>query len=104
MNRDIRRDLRPWRDRIDAIDQQLAELLNERAACAIEIGKLKRTAALPIYDPARETEILRRISAHDGGPLSGAALRRVFERILDESRSQERAGAPASDTDTDRRQ
>lgn len=79
-----------WRKRIDEIDAQLAELLRERSRCVIEIGKIKRRQNLPVYDPEREKEILARIIKDNRGPLESKALKRLFERILDESRRVER--------------
>ncbi|PYV85975.1 MAG: chorismate mutase [Acidobacteria bacterium] len=79
-----------WRKRIDEIDAQLAELLCERSRCVIEIGKIKRRQNLPVYDPEREKEILARIMKDNRGPLESKALKRLFERILDESRRVER--------------
>ena len=79
-----------WRERIDAIDRQLVELLNQRCQCARAIGQLKRSLDLPIYEPNRETTVLANIVAANramGGPLSELALRRVFERIIDEMRT-----------------
>jgi chorismate mutase len=73
-------DLAGWRKRIDEIDQQLVKLLNERSQCAVEIGHLKKTMSLPAWQPQREVEILR----------NDAAIRRLFERIIDEARSLER--------------
>ena len=75
-----------WRRKIDEIDRKLVELLNERSRCAIEIGKIKRTENLRVYDPEREREILRRIKEVNGGPLDGDGLQRLFERIIDECR------------------
>jgi chorismate mutase len=79
-----------WRKRIDEIDAQLAELLCERSNCVIEIGKIKRKRDLPVYDPEREKEILARVMRNNRGPLENEALKRLFERILDESRRVER--------------
>ena len=79
-----------WRRRIDAIDQKLVELLNERAQCAIEIGHLKRSQGLPVYQPDREQEILANVESANPGPLEDTAVRRLFERVLDEARSLER--------------
>jgi chorismate mutase len=79
-----------WRKRIDEIDAQLAELLCERSRCVIEIGKIKRNRDLPVYDPEREKEILSRAMKNNRGPLENEALKRLFERILDESRRVER--------------
>lgn len=79
-----------WRRRIDEIDRRLVELLNERAQCAIQIGHLKRAAGLPVYQPQREQEILVNAERDNRGPLANTAIRRLFERILDEARSLER--------------
>jgi chorismate mutase len=78
------------RRRIDAIDRKVVRLLNERAAQAIELGRLKQRLGLPIYQPEREEEVLRNVQSGNGGPLENAALRRLFERIIDESRRLER--------------
>jgi chorismate mutase len=83
-------DIADWRKRIDEIDTQLAELLSERSSCVIEIGKIKRKRDLPVYDPEREREILSRVTRDNRGPLDNEALKRLFERILDESRRVER--------------
>jgi chorismate mutase len=83
-------DVADWRRRIDEIDLQLVRLVNARSACAQEIGRLKRLLGLAIYDPAREQEILGRVCEASPGPLDPGAVRRVFERIIDESRRLER--------------
>ena len=79
-----------WRKRIDEVDQQLVKLLNERSKCAIEIGHIKKQLNMPAWQPDREAEILRNIVKSNRGPLDDAALRRLFERIIDEARSLER--------------
>ncbi len=78
------------RRRIDELDRKLVELLNERANCAVEIGRLKRADRLPVYQPEREREILQNAERANQGPLDDMAIRRLFERILDEARSLER--------------
>ncbi len=83
-------DIIEWRKRIDEIDIQLAILLCERSRCVIEIGKVKRRERLPVYDPLREKEILERVIKNNRGPLGNDALKRLFERIIDESRRVER--------------
>ena len=94
-----RDDIEIWRKRIDLIDDQLSRLLNSRSACAVEIGKIKRALGLPVYSPEREAEILERVSRENPGPLDHTAVRRIFERIIDESRRLERlagdSGAPS---------
>ena len=79
--------LSDWRRRIDEIDRRLVELLNERSRCALEIGKIKQSEHLPLYQPERVNP----------GPLSDAAIRRLFERIIDEARSAEREAMHSGD-------
>ena len=81
--------------RIDAIDTQLMSLLNSRSACAVEIGRVKRELGLPVYSPEREAWILERVVRENPGPLDATAVRRVFERIIDESRRLERIASEA---------
>jgi len=79
-----------WRQRMYEIDKKLVELLNERSQCALEVGRLKQAAGMPIYQPARENEVLSNAARNNRGPLTNAAIRRLFERIIDEARSAER--------------
>ena len=81
------------RNRIDVIDDQLVRLLNVRVACAVEVGRLKHEAGLPIYQPEREAHVLAKVkqSATElSGPLAAEAVVRIFERIIDEARRAER--------------
>jgi len=79
-----------WRRKIDEIDRRLVELLNERSHCVVEIGRIKNIAGEPLYQPSRENQVLDAAVRANPGPLPDAAIRRVFERILDEARSVER--------------
>jgi chorismate mutase len=83
-------DMAPLRDRIDAIDKEVLALLNERMQCAHVIGAIKKHLGMPIYVPSREEEVLRNVTISNPGPLDEPAVRRVFERIIDETRSLER--------------
>jgi chorismate mutase len=88
------------RGRIDVIDDQLVRLLNVRVACAVEVGRLKHEAGLPIYQPERESQVLSSVrqSASDlAGPLTADAVVRIFERIIDEARRAERAAGSLRD-------
>jgi chorismate mutase len=82
--------MRKWRERIDEIDETLVRLLNERAVCAEEIGKIKILLGLEVYSPEREKEVMRNVTKSNPGPLQDEAIVRLFERIIDESRSIER--------------
>ena len=79
-----------WRKKIDDIDLQLVNLLNERTMCATEIGRIKIRLGLDAYSPEREVEVMKNVTACNKGPLSSPAVRRLFERIIDEARSVER--------------
>ncbi len=83
-------EMEPWRRRIDEIDRTVLQLLNERATCANEIGAIKNRLGLPIYVPSREEDVLNNVSNANEGPLPREAVRRLFERIIDETRSLER--------------
>jgi chorismate mutase len=80
-----------WRRKIDEIDRQLVELLNERSRCVVEIGRIKQVSGDALYQPDREKQVLDGVTRVNPGPLPDAAIRRLFERILDEARSVERA-------------
>jgi chorismate mutase len=88
------------RRRIDVIDDQLVRLLNVRVACAVEIGRLKHDAGVPIYQPEREKQVLglvRQSATQLSGPLEAEAVVRIFERIIDEARRAERLAATRRD-------
>lgn len=91
-------DINDWRKRIDELDAKLVELLNERSRSVAAIGKLKRKSGQPIYQPEREREILERVQGLNRGPLRNEALRRLFERILDEARALEQETAGEKDS------
>src|SRR6516162_10993343 len=84
-------DLEDLRKNIDRVDEVLVRLLNERARCACEIGRLKKELGVEIYQPDREKQVLdhvRGVAAE--GPLGPDAIARLFERIIDEARRLER--------------
>jgi chorismate mutase len=93
--------LADWRRKMDEIDKKLVELLNERCECALEIGHLKVQSRIPLYQPAREKEVLDNAETNNRGPLSHDAIRRLFERIIDEARSAERVAMHGEDSITD---
>lgn len=82
-------DLAPWRDRIDAIDHQLVQLLNERTAYAHVIGAIKHVIGMRAYVPTREAEVMENVINSNGGPFTDNAVRRIFEQIVEETRSLE---------------
>ena len=76
-------DIAEWRKKIDELDHRLVELLSRRAQAAHEIGKLKRDAGMPIYEPDRERKVFDNVQSINPGPLPDRDLLRIFERIMD---------------------
>ena len=87
---DAEHELTRLREAIDRVDEVLVRLLNQRARYAIEIGEVKGILGAPIYAPEREKEVLHHIETTSEGPLAPEAMRRLFERVIDESRRIER--------------
>ena len=83
-------DISEWRKKIDELDRKLAALLNERAAAAVEIGRLKRNTSLPIYEPDRERAVIVNVQRSNTGPLTERDLVQIYERIMDVMRSIQR--------------
>jgi len=77
------------RERIDAVDEAILALLNERARIVLDVGRLKQAAGLLPFDAARERGILERLSAHNPGPFPTAAIPAVFREIVGVMRSLE---------------
>jgi len=103
-------DISDWRKQIDEIDRRLVELLSQRAQAAHEIGRLKRSVNMPIYEPDREAAVFENVRSVNQGPLPDRDLIRIYERIMDIMRQiqqQEMApsgtanGAGGTELDTD---
>ncbi|MGB6744260.1 MAG: chorismate mutase [Terracidiphilus sp.] len=75
------------RIRIDELDRQLVELLNERARAAQMVGHLKAATSLPVYEPNREKIVYANVRAANKGPLPDIELTHIYERIIDVMRS-----------------
>lgn len=83
-------DIADWRKKIDELDRSLVDLINQRAECAVQIGRLKRNSSMPIYEPDRERIIYENITRNNTGPLSNVQLRQVYERLIDVMRQIQR--------------
>ena len=86
----LRNALAGCRERIDRVDLRILELLNERTRVVEEIGNIKRSLDLPIYEPKREDQVFRNVVENNPGPLPPDAVKRIFERIIDEMRTVQR--------------
>lgn len=88
---EARQKLEEFRVVIDQIDRRIVALLNERTEIVEGIGRVKRESHLPVYEPRREDQVFANIAAANQGPISHDAVRRIFERIIDEMRGIQRA-------------
>lgn len=75
-------DISDWRKKIDALDLQIVELLNQRAQAAREIGKLKEATDMPVYEPNREEIIFENVRSHNRGPLPDSELVFIYQRLI----------------------
>jgi chorismate mutase len=89
------------RQQIDAIDTRLVQLLSARASCALAIGHEKKLAGLEVYQPSREAEVIGHVQQINTGPLDNEAMKRLFERIIDEARRLERLADAEQETQRD---
>jgi chorismate mutase len=79
---------------IDAVDTRLLELIHERVRLVLEVGAYKARSGLAVYDPERERRLLERLTALAHPPLEPDTVRRIFERLIDESRRLEQRHTP----------
>ena len=75
-------DLSDWRERIDHIDRQVIDLLNERMRCAQAIGRLKKAAGKPIRDAERERVVIAKIKAYNQGLMEDEALEELYWLLI----------------------
>src|SRR5262245_24256422 len=83
------------RREVDRIDREMVEAMNRRAEIAKQIGVLKQAGNERIFDPYRETEVLRQAVEANRGPLSDESVRAVFRELVSgtrtvQARSEER--------------
>lgn len=70
------------RQKIDALDAKIVDLLNERAKVVVEVGKLKQQTKDPIYAPDREKLVLDKVRSLNKGPLPDRALEAVYRELM----------------------
>ncbi len=79
---------------IDAVDTRLLELIHERVRLVLEVGAYKAKRGLAVYDPERERRMLERLTSLAQPPVEPDTVRRIFERLIDESRRIEQRHKP----------
>ena len=80
-------DVSGWRRRINKVDRQILDLLNERVRCVLRLAPLKRRNNIPVHEPGREKEVLSKLREQNEGPLSDEALGHIFEAVMKEMRA-----------------
>lgn len=83
-------ELQSFRDKIDAVDDQLIELLAQRAGYVQEVGRKKHLAGAPVFRPEREVAIIERMVARNSGPLSPKSVASIWLEIISGCRALER--------------
>jgi chorismate mutase len=79
-------DLETLRTAIDAVDAEILLLVAKRIGLVLQIADFKRDSGIPVYDPVRERSVIERLIEQAPASLDAQVIRRVFERIIDESR------------------
>jgi len=87
--------IRQLRRRIDEIDRRLVRLLSRRAKCSLAIGRLKRSAGVPLFHHGRERQIAKNVRRANRGPLPDQSVQFLFEQILRVTRAAVRAALRA---------
>jgi chorismate mutase len=87
---EARAQLDEYRVLIDEVDRRIVDLINERTRIVENIGRVKRHADLAVYEPKREEKVFANIAGHNRGPITPEAVKRIFERIIDEMRGIQR--------------
>jgi chorismate mutase/prephenate dehydratase len=90
-NTDLAQALEPSRQRINAIDDQIVKLLNERAQVVREVGLIKKQFHAPVSAPGREEQVLRRAAGQARAPLTAPAVEAIYRAILREMSAMEQA-------------
>ena len=87
--------LLPLRQKIDAIDSQILDLLNQRARVAQEVGHVKAETNAPVFRPEREAQVLRKAAERNPGPLLGVDIQTIFREVMSACRALEKRVAVA---------
>lgn len=82
--------LKPLREKIDAIDAQILDLLNQRASVAQEVGQVKAETDAPVFRPEREAQVLRSVAERNPGPLPAADIQVIFREVMSACRALEK--------------
>ncbi len=82
-------EIRRCREEIDRLDAELVRLLNRRASIALDLAQIKHGLGWDVCDPERERQVLTQVASSNSGPFDPRSLKRIFRRIIWESRRME---------------
>ena len=85
----MNRTIAELRNAIDAVDQELLLLLNQRASLADEIGDIKRQEGSQVYRPEREAQVIRKLQTANQGPLRAESIANVWREVMSACRALE---------------
>jgi chorismate mutase / prephenate dehydratase len=86
---DLPQALASSRQRIDSIDDQIVQLLNERAQVVREVGLIKKRFHAPASASGREEQVVRRAAGQALAPLTPSAVEAIYKVMLHEMSSME---------------
>ena len=75
-------ELQGFREKIDAIDDELVKLLTKRAGYVQEVGRRKHLVGAPVFRPEREVAIIERMVAANTGPLTATSIATIWLEII----------------------
>jgi chorismate mutase len=88
-NADLTQALTSSRQRIDSLDDQIVQLLNQRAQVVRDVGLIKKKYNAPASAPGREDQVLHRAAGQAQAPLTPSAIESIYKVILHEMASME---------------
>ena len=82
MSPEAKEHLLELRQKIDKVDLELLNALNQRAKLVMEVGKIKQKEQIEVLDKDREVALMKRLSEHNKGPLDEEMLQDLFQSII----------------------
>ncbi len=82
MSPEAKEHLLELRQKIDKVDLELLNALNQRAKIVMEVGKIKQKEQIEVLDKSREASLMKRLSEHNKGPLDEEMLQDLFQSII----------------------
>lgn len=70
------------RNKMDKVNLELLELINERAKLVQQIGEIKQKQSMKRFDPVRERDMLNHIINHNTGPFEAGTIEHLFKEIF----------------------